>query len=522
MIRKARAQRLVAVAALACTGACASNNDDPFAATEGTSATGGGAGVGGSLGGAAGAAGTSAGSAGASAGSAGTAGTAGDAGAGAGGTAAGAGGSSGGSSGAGTSGEPGSGTAGASGAAGGSAGVAPFVVNVELASNVNPSAPGTIGIVTWSLDGPTLTQANVEFGLDESYGTSAPVDMTSPDHRTLLLGMKPERTYHFRVVASDGVASYASSDHTVETGPPTTLVELSSFRVVDPAAREPGFIVTEERNGGNVVFVMDPDGEIVWWFAGGPADGIARARLSADGKNMWLVSSGNTGVPVMRVSMDTLDSQSYATTGGTHDITPVEGATMAYLDYGENDCTSIFEIDPTGNAHEVFESQGVVASGGCHGNAVRYSLAEDEFTYSDLSQDVLVLNRAGGVQWRLSERVSGGNGAWGGAQHGHQLLDDGLLIFANRGEGSNASAAIEYDLEGNERRRFPSDGNSANLGDVQRLPGGNTLITYSNEGTIEEVNASDAVVLEIADSRAAFGYSLWLADLYHPVPDQLE
>ncbi|HKW83374.1 MAG TPA: hypothetical protein VJN68_06430, partial [Burkholderiaceae bacterium] len=106
--------------------------------------------------------------------------------------------------------------------------------------------------------------------------------------------------------------------------------------------------------------------------------------------------------------------------------------------------------------------------------------------------------------------------AWGGAQHGHQLLDDGLLIFANNGAGASASQAIEYALDGTERRRFASGGFTANLGDVQRLPGGNTLITYSNQSLIQEVDGNGKVVLEIKVAGSSLAYSLWLADLYAP------
>jgi hypothetical protein len=187
---------------------------------------------------------------------------------------------------------------------------------------------------------------------------------------------------------------------------------------------------------------------------------------------------------------------------------------MAYLDYGEADCQSIFEIDPGGTAREVFESTGVVSSSNCHGNALRYSKNANVYTFSDHLTDVFVVDRSGAVLWRLGQRVSGGNAAWGGAQHGHQLLDDGLLIFANNGAGANASQAIEYALDGTERRRFASGGYTANLGDVQRLPGGNTLITYSNQSLIQEVDGNGKVVLEVKVAGSSLAYSLWLTDLY--------
>ena len=207
-------------------------------------------------------------------------------------------------------------------------------------------------------------------------------------------------------------------------------------------------------------------------------------------------------------------------------VTPVSGTRMAYLDYGESDCNSILEIDPSGTTKEVFEATTYLNAGGggggmgCHGNALRYSQKEDVYTYSDLNQDVLVANRSGGVDWRLSELVSGGNSAWSGAQHGHQLLDDSIIIFANTAGPNRTAAVIEYSLDGDEIFRYEGGVSTSNLGDVQRLPGGNTLITYSTSAVIHEVDAQGNLVLEITDASSnRIGYALWRPTLYGPPPD---
>jgi hypothetical protein len=83
-----------------------------------------------------------------------------------------------------------------------------------------------------------------------------------------------------------------------------------------------------------------------------------------------------------------------------------------------------------------------------------------------------------------------------------------------------ASAMIEYDLDGKEIARFAGTDYSANLGDVQRLPGGNTLVDFSNAGVMKEIDAQGNVVLQItATSNARFGYALWRESLYGPPPD---
>ncbi len=394
-----------------------------------------------------------------------------------------------------------------------------FVIDVQLASDVEASAPTTVGIVNWTnaeLDLNAATDVYVEFGLDTTYGTRAP-----GDPRTLLLGLKPLTTYHFRVVVETAAGRVTSEDKTVTTGEPTTLVNLESFEVKDDATREKGFIVTSfwRGNGSSVIFILDSDGDVVWWYDTG-MDGVARARMSATGKNMWMIEPDNMGAPIARVSMDTLDSQTYGQVVGSHDLTPVEGETMAYLDYGESDCDSIFEITPEGDTEEIWDSQDV-ATAMCHGNALRYSKTEDVYTFSDVTTDIWVVSRAGEYQWGLADLVEGGVSAWGGRNHGHHLLDDSIIIFANAGGGMMVSTVVEYDLSGNEIFEYDGGAFSANLGDVQRLPGGNTLVTYSNDGIIHEITAEQEVVLEIHTTSQSFGYALWRESLYGE-PSELE
>ena len=46
--------------------------------------------------------------------------------------------------------------------------------------------------------------ARIEFGSEGGCFASAPVDLVEPAYRTLLLGMKAEHNYLFRIVAKSG------------------------------------------------------------------------------------------------------------------------------------------------------------------------------------------------------------------------------------------------------------------------------------------------------------------------------
>ena len=57
------------------------------------------------------------------------------------------------------------------------------------------------------------------------------------------------------------------------------------------------------------------------------------------------------------------------------------------------------------------------------------------------------------------------------------------------------------------------------MGDVQRLPNGNTIIGYSSKGVLQEVSADGIVLQEWTwPLGASFGYIEKRATLYGPPP----
>jgi hypothetical protein len=399
-------------------------------------------------------------------------------------------------------------------------------VDVVLASDLDANAPTTVGIVTFGLDVTDVVSAVIEFGPDTDYGQVAPVSLGDETHRTLLLGNKPSSTVHFNVVVEAAEGRFESGDRTFETGPaPKELVE--SVTVADQTAVERGFLLLSYWRGNPEVpvLVLDADGDLVWWYRS-PIGGVARAVLSHDASHLWLVSGSNAGAPVRRVSLDGLTLEEYPETVASHDITAVAPGLMAYLDYEDPDCDGVTEIDTHGTTRRVFDLDNHLERDGalsCHGNALRYHEASDSYVVSSLREDVFVVPRDGGPVLRLAEIVPEGNLAWGGTQHGVHLLGQSLLVFAND-EGADQtgfqsggpSTVVEYLLStGEEIWRHPTSLYTANLGDAQRLPGGNTLVTISNAATIEQVTPRGEVAMQVRGTTG-FGYSTWRRSLYGP------
>jgi hypothetical protein len=60
---------------------------------------------------------------------------------------------------------------------------------------------------------------------------------------------------------------------------------------------------------------------------------------------------------------------------------------------------------------------------------------------------------------------------------------------------------------------YSGGGSSTTMGDVQRLPGGNTLVTYATDAKIVELDSSWN---EVQTFSVRVGYSNWRPTLYGP------
>ncbi|HYJ08366.1 MAG TPA: hypothetical protein VEX18_05140, partial [Polyangiaceae bacterium] len=229
----------------------------------------------------------------------------------------------------------GSGGAAAAGAAGaGTSGGGGGATETTCTITVPPAMPSseiaTVGIVEFSTDLAGLSKAEIEFGPDTNYGMVAPVDLTAPSYRTLLLGMKQRTEYHFRVVATGTAGTCRGQDQTIMTGSlPNGLPEIEvETEAGAEASLYGGFLITGAYvsgggGSGSPAYIIDKDGDVVWAFNVG--SDVTGARLSFDGKFMWInkanVPSGQANVH--RVSMDGMTDEDLSDemAGLNHELT---------------------------------------------------------------------------------------------------------------------------------------------------------------------------------------------------------
>lgn len=361
---------------------------------------------------------------------------------------------------------------------------------------------GTVGIVEFSVDLPAVESASIDFGLDTAYGMTAPVDLSEPMYRTLLLGMKTDSEYHFRVTASAGGEQCQSEDYTLTTAPRPEEVVMPQIATHLPEQKAEGFMITSRwgENNGGPAFILDSDNELVWWYFA-PID-VMRVRMSYDGKYLWMRNTAQldgTG-SVLRLSLDGLSEDVWELPRTTHDLAVLPDGKVGLIEHTDG-CDRIIEFDPeTGTTTPIFDVEQAHGSTECHVNYLAYSGIDDSYYISDFFvSDYIKISRAGELKWVLNGQGSTITGASWENQHGiHVLSPEHFLIFSNGGT-NQSSAVLEYQMEGTsvtEIWRYEPDIQARFGGDVQRLDNGNTLISFSSASIIHEVNPAGELVEE--------------------------
>jgi hypothetical protein len=457
---------------------------------------------------------------------------------------------------------------------------------------LSDAIPTVVG-VTLASDA-ALDSAIVEYGPDSSYGLTAPIDLAASSEQGLVLGLKPSREYHFRVVAESGDASCATEDHALTTGDVANGLTLPTLVSETPNQVSPGFLVLSEMTAGpndgggpvvvgpppggggegggpwqmmidggamapgammgeggagpmwmggpdeggeSLIYILDHEGDPVWWITA-PLGEVSRARLSHDGKFVLALSINVDGGPrgqLVKISMDGREIETIPLPGSHHDFTVTPDGGIAFIRKSEDGCDEIVKRSSDGELGVVFrvadafggEVVAGTANDRCHTNSIHYNQDDDSFTFSVLNLNAYVkVSAAGELRWVLGGEFSdfSGEGAEWLRQHGHHLLDGDTLLFFNNGEGPGRgdSLALEVELDsedGSAERVFEYAGGEASavLGDVLRLPNGNTLVAYSTAGVVHEVSPEGTLVAELRwPLGGAFGYVEHRSSLYGP------
>lgn len=407
-----------------------------------------------------------------------------------------------------------------------------------LRAEISPAVP-TVATVEWRVSGFAPSHARVIYRLKDpsptllNVGGAAPVDVQGEHHRATLLGLKPERDYRLHLEVHAGESTCRSDDIDLPTTGQLPLLPEVTVHVARAERREPGFIVTSTGTGTpSAAFIIDADGDVVWSYAGPRS--VTRALMDYEGRNMWMLSLNltNSGGEMRYVSMDgTSEERDVAgLEHAHHDFTVLPGGRIAALAWGEpgiDPASDVIVREPDGQVTTRFRiGKEHYLADTYHANAIHYVEFDNSFTISDRNPNVFLKLRFDGTPvWQLGGSCEGAPTApacvplgWE-VTHGHHLLPDGTFVLFNNTYGERAHVwqfQVQEEQGGLNAvlvKDYVGEFGSSTLGDVQRLPNGNTLITYSGSNTIVEL---DATWREVQRFEARVGYSNWRPTLYGP------
>ena len=423
------------------------------------------------------------------------------------------------------------GTRGTGGSTGNAGSTGTTSCTITPTSSFSTAIPN-VAIVTWTTTLANLTKAEIDFG-PAAGGTTlvAPVDLTQTSYRTLLLGMKPSTSYAYKIVATNASGSCTSSSYTIMTGALPSGTPTVTATISNATAHDKGFIVTSTGLMGKTTFIIDPDGAVVW-SATGPSM-PSRSHMSWDGTHMYMMA-----LNVMNTSAGNIQSVAMDGTGNTalsgmtashHDLTAIPGglATMLWNKSGmDAPCSLVERADATGTMTTVVADMTTVYNSTTfHSNAVHYYPSDNTYTVGDRNPSLYVkLSRTGSLIWQFGgsspkdqSKFFTGVPTWM-VNHGHQLLADGTFVFFN----NTPNEAWVYKLNttnmtASKTLTYTASGASSNvLGDIQQLPNGNYLVTFSTSGQIHEISPTGTLVAKFTST--SFGYSEFRESLYGQPP----
>jgi len=441
------------------------------------------------------------------------------------------------------------GSASPGGSAGAGTGGGTATCTFDQSSTLSEKIP-TVGIVTFDTTLAGIKSATIDFGLTTAYGLTAPVDLTQPKYRTLLLGMKSSQTYHYRITATGASGDCQSPDYTITSGPLANGLVKPKVTTNDASALAGGFLITGQyvanSSGSGPAYIVDSDGDIVWWY--NIEDYVTGAVMDYSGTHMWINNHppNLADAKVHRVSMDGMVDEDLTNEMPrlSHQLTVLPDETVAFYadDGGTEGCSDIKERKLDGSVRTIVNSQKALGTTGqCHVNDIQYSPEDDTLVFSDhIHCAVAKIKRTdGSTVWILNGSTKTFSGdVWLGSEHGIHIQGvDDLLIFNNNSRsvaGSTASVAIgtgdgsrvtEIKLDLNAKTAteiwsYKAMGNQYQtdvMGDVQRLWNGTLVVAFGGKGIIQEITP-DGTVLQELKTTTNFGYIQKRKTLYGPPP----
>jgi hypothetical protein len=424
-------------------------------------------------------------------------------------------------------------------------------LDVSAAVSVDVS---TVVSVSWRTETPST--GYVEYGPTKDLEFNTPLSPEETvEHSQLLLGLKSDMPYFYRVVTWDGADAGRSETKSIRTGYLPPGVPLMSVE----GTGHDEFTAVGTVGSFQSTLILDPDGDIVWYSLDESELDHYRVRLSRDGTGVFYSNADVSGEPssaseLVFVSFDGSERRAIPIPFLAHDFVEHADGSIAALVLEDRETNgtvvrgnTIVEIDLEGNQTEVWSSWDCFdfethpgdnsAVGWTFTNALDYEPNEDVYYVGihNFSSITRVNRTSRECEWVLGSTAATIDFAQGSPSFHHQhqfhVLPDPegrenvfrIVVMDNEGPlAMDTSRVVEYevDLETNiatETWSFISTPSVYTfvLGEPVRYPNGDTFITWSTAGQLERVTANSETTWKLnASVGTVFGFPSLAKSLY--------
>jgi len=423
-------------------------------------------------------------------------------------------------------------------------------------TNVDASIADTVATVVkvnWSLE--EEAQVWFEYGIDgacEGHETSS---ITGSQGETLLLGLPPVTDVCFVGFAELGGDVVEAESQTIRTGNLPSAFSTMTIEDYNPDKVAPGYIVGSNAIDPAMLYVVNREGEIVWYQE--PVNEYLRPQMiiSQSGDsfiyNEFSKDFTDDSSKISRVSFGGEIIEEFDTPDGHHSFQELPDGTIVYIaiDVRETDewglvvGDSVVEIPPDGSdpvvVYTVWDDPNIELGphsewdstfypqgrDWTHANYIYYSEDRDTYTISFRNVNTVVeFDRYTGETIRSVGRFGTHATDPGLIQYPHAgyWTADGTLMFLTSPPGTNESWGVEmsFDDQNMEAELVWSYGNDEGhkaliLGEALRLSNDNTLVNFGSTGRLIEVTPDGEEVWSLYTSIGTFpGHTTILEDFY--------
>ncbi|NOY24954.1 MAG: hypothetical protein GXP62_03690 [Oligoflexia bacterium] len=397
---------------------------------------------------------------------------------------------------------------------------------LPLTLEISP-AVSTVVIANWTTPAPSL--GRVLWGLPGGdQQVTAEIGEPRTQHRLAIAGLHSDTSYRFQVQVENSTNSWSSLEQNFATGVLPT--DLADFQVKGDAQAFPGYLPLALFGSGSGVSVIDASGEIVWyyqlfdpswsarrvWYVPEQRCFVVSIQSLLDGTHLLWISLD--GTQVREIVVDDLDHDFLVLPGGELLMIVEDGRVVDGQEIAGN---ALVRMDADGNRTTLWsiwdlydlDDQPAPPNGDwTHANALDY-LPQRDLVLLGLRHfdSILALNAADySLQWALggaNQTIKVDEDVIFHRQHQFQLLnDDHILVFDNQAgpdsTGDSRVLELALDLENKvasgvwEHHHVPSLFSDI-LGNVEALPNGDRLVTWSMQGQVQVVEPDDSIAWQL-------------------------